>query len=88
MIIITAIFFGRFRCSICPMELITSILGKIGLRKKPGKFLKSGWVITLFYTVILVLGIHTFAIHRIPQYITMVHLVGTGQCHSAKICSF
>ena len=75
LIIVTAIFFGRFWCSICPIELITSFFGKIGLRKKPGQFLKSGWVITLFYAIILVLGIHTFAIHRIPQYMAIYMLV-------------
>ena len=75
LIIVTAIFFGRFWCSICPMELITSFFGKIGMRKKPGKFLRSGWVITLFYAVIVVVGIHTFAIHRIPQYMAIYMLL-------------
>lgn len=75
LIIVTAIIFGRFWCTICPMELITSFFGKMGLRKKPGRFLKSGWVITLLYAVILVLGIHTFAIHRIPQYMAIYMLV-------------
>ena len=75
LIIVTAIFFGRYWCSICPMELITSFFGKIGLRNKPGKFLKSGWVITLFYAIILILGIHTLAIHRIPQYMAFYMLV-------------
>lgn len=37
LIIVTAILFGRFWCSICPMELITSFFGKIGFRKKPNK---------------------------------------------------
>ncbi len=75
MIIATAILFGRYWCSICPMELITSLFGKMGLRRKPGKFLKSGWVITLFYAMILILGIHTWTIHRIPQYMAMYMLV-------------
>ena len=75
MIIVTAILFGRFWCTICPMELINSFFSKIGLRKKPGKFLKSGWIITLFYAVILVLGIHTLAIHRIPQYMAIYMLI-------------
>ena len=74
-IIVTAILFGRFWCSICPMELVTSIFGKIGLRRKPGKILKSGWIITLFYAIILVVGIHTFAIHRIPQYMAIYMLI-------------
>ena len=75
LIIITAILFGRFWCSICPMELITSFFGKIGFRKKPGKLLQSGWVITIFYAIILIVGIHTFTIHRIPQYMAIYMLV-------------
>jgi len=78
LIIVTAIIFGRYWCSICPMELITSFFGKIGLRNKPGKLLKSGWIITLFYAVILILGIHTLAIHRIPQYMAIYMLVLFG----------
>jgi polyferredoxin len=74
LIIATAVLFGRFWCSICPMELVTSFFGKTGFRKKPGIILKSGWVITLFYLVILVIGIHTLAIHRIPQYMAVYML--------------
>ena len=75
LIIATAILFGRFWCSICPVELITSLFGKIGLRKKPDKLLKSGWIITLFYAIILIIGIHTLAIHRIPQYMAIYMLI-------------
>ena len=75
LIIVTAILFGRYWCSICPMELITSFFGKYGLRRKPGAVLKSGWVITLFYALILVLGIHTLAIHRIPRYMAIYMLI-------------
>jgi len=75
LIIVTAIIFGRYWCSICPMELITSFFGKIGFRKKPNKLLKSGWIITLFYAIILIIGIHTIAIHRIPQYMAIYMLI-------------
>lgn len=74
-IIGSAIVFGRFWCTICPMELVTSFFGKLGLRKRPGKLLKSGWIITLLYAVILVLGIHTLAIHRIPQLMAIYMLI-------------
>lgn len=74
-IIVTAILFGRFWCSVCPMELVTSFFGKIGLRKKPGGLLQSGWVITLFYALILIVGIHTFSIHRIPQLMAVYMLI-------------
>ncbi|MEA3495086.1 MAG: 4Fe-4S binding protein [Bacteroidota bacterium] len=75
LIIVTAILFGRFWCSICPIELLTSFFGKIGFRKKPNKFLKTGWVITLFYLLIIVVGIHTLAIHRIPQFMAIYMLI-------------
>ena len=78
LIIATAILFGRYWCSICPMELITSFFGKMGLRNKPGSVLKSGWIITLFYAFILIIGIHTLAIHRIPQYMAIYMLVLFG----------
>lgn len=74
-IIITAILFGRFWCTICPMELITSLAGRLGLKRKPGKILKSGWISTLFYATILVVGIHTLAIHRIPNLMAIYMLI-------------
>ncbi len=77
-IIVTAILFGRFWCSICPMELVTSFFGRIGLKRKPGNILKSGWIITLFYSIILILGIHTLAIHRIPRYMAVYMLTLFG----------
>jgi len=67
LVIISAILFGRIWCSICPMELVSSVVSKFGLKKKVPKFLKSGWGITLFYTFVLVLAIHTFSIHRVPH---------------------
>jgi len=73
-IIVTAILVGRFWCTICPMELVTSLAGKLGFKKKPGKLLKSGWISTLFYAVILVIGIHTLAIHRIPNLMAIYML--------------
>lgn len=66
LITISAIFLGRVWCTVCPMELITSLAAKVGLKRKPSAFLRSGWVITAFYVLILVVGIHTLAIHRVP----------------------
>tara|TARA_R110001583_G_scaffold21807_2_gene82474 strand:+ start:13408 stop:14775 length:1368 start_codon:yes stop_codon:yes gene_type:complete len=74
LIVATAILFGRFWCSICPIELITSFFGRIGLKQKPNKFMKSGWFVTLFYAIILILGINTLAIHRIPHYMALYML--------------
>lgn len=51
---------------VCPMELVTSLAAMVGLKRKPPAFIRSGWIITAFYIVILFIGIHTLAIHRIP----------------------
>jgi len=78
LIVLSAVLLGRHWCTICPIELVTSLAGRIGLRRKPGRFLKSGWAITAFYSVILVLGVQTFAIHRIPQRMAVYMLILLG----------
>ena len=42
LIIIAAILLGRVWCMVCPMELITSVAGRMGLRRKVPGLLKSG----------------------------------------------
>ena len=80
LIILSAIFLGRVWCTVCPMELVTSLASKIGLKRKPPAFLCSGWVITGFFILILFVGIHTLAIHRVPfrMAIYMLVLFGTA----------
>jgi polyferredoxin len=48
LIILSAIFLGRVWCAVCPMELMTSLAAKVGLKRKPPAFLRSGWVMTAF----------------------------------------
>jgi len=67
LIIIAAIVLGRFWCMLCPVELVTFLVGRIGLRRKAPKLFKSGWIITIFYAFILIVAVHTWHIHRIPQ---------------------
>ncbi len=66
LIILSSIFFGRVWCMICPMELLTTFAARIGLKRKPPGFVRSGWVITLLYIIILFGGIHIYSIHRVP----------------------
>ena len=66
LIVLAAIFFGRVWCMVCPMELVTSLAARIGLKRRPNGFLRSGWAITLAYVLTLFIGIHTLAIHRVP----------------------
>ena len=75
LVIIAAIILGRVWCMVCPMELIAYLAGRIGLRRKIPRFFRSGWVITIFYTLVVILGVHTFAIHRIPQRMALYMLM-------------
>lgn len=77
-IIITAVLVGRHWCTVCPIELISALTVKIGLKRKPPKFIKSGWFITGIYAFILVIAIHTFAIHRTPNLMAfyLLSLIG------------
>lgn len=74
LIIIVSVFFGRIWCMVCPVEPITSFFSKIGFRMKRPKWLLSGWAITVFYMLILFLGIEGFAINHNPVYMAMYML--------------
>ena len=78
LIILSAIFLGRVWCTVCPMELVTSLASRIGLKRKPPAFLRSGWVMTGFYILILFVGIHTLAIHRVPFRMAIYMLILFG----------
>jgi NAD-dependent dihydropyrimidine dehydrogenase PreA subunit len=67
LIIIAAVFFGRQWCTVCPIELLTWLTTKFGLKRTPSAFIKSGWIITILYSFVAVVAIHTWGIHRIPN---------------------
>jgi ferredoxin len=75
LIIIAAILLGRAWCMVCPIELVTSLAGRFGLRQKVPHLFRSGWVITIFYTLIVVVGVHTLTLHRIPQRMALYLLM-------------
>lgn len=66
-VVVMAVAFGRIWCMVCPMELISTTLNRIGLKLRPPRFIRSGWIITLLYVVAVIIGVHTFAIHRVPH---------------------
>ena len=78
MVVVAAILLGRVWCMVCPMELVTSLAGRVGLRRKAPQVFKSGWVITIFYTLILIVGVHTLAIHRLPHRMALYLLMLLG----------
>ncbi len=75
LIVLSAIFLGRIWCMVCPMELVASLAARIGLRRSPPALLRSDWAITLFFVLILFVGIHTLAIHRVPFRMGMYMLI-------------
>lgn len=77
-IIFLAIFFGRIWCMVCPVEIITTFFAKIGLKRKRPAWLLSGWAITVFYILILFIGIQGFAIHRNPFFMAVYLLIIAG----------
>ncbi|MBI5402996.1 MAG: 4Fe-4S binding protein [Ignavibacteriae bacterium] len=72
LMIITAVFFGRLWCMVCPLELVSNlserISKKIGVKQKslPG-WIQSGAIIVILYSLIQILvpGIH---LHRNPAF--------------------
>jgi NAD-dependent dihydropyrimidine dehydrogenase PreA subunit len=67
LVIISAVLFGRVWCQICPMELVNSLVSRIGLKRAAPRFLTSGWGVTLFYSLALLGFIRTFWANRYPD---------------------
>ncbi len=74
-IIIAAVLFGRVWCTVCPMEFLTYWAGRIGLRWRVPGLLKSGWVVTVFYTLVWIVGIQTLEVNRIPHQMSLYMLL-------------
>lgn len=75
LIILVAILLGRIWCMVCPMELVSALVVRVGLRRKVPHLFKSGWVITVFFALILIVGIHTLSLHRIPHRMALYLLM-------------
>lgn len=67
LVIISASLLGRVWCQICPMELVTSLFSRVGLKRKAPRFLVSGWGVAVFYGLALLGFIRTFWAHRYPE---------------------
>jgi ferredoxin len=74
-IIIAAVFFGRLWCTVCPVELITYWASRIGIRLQVPHILKSGWIVTIFYTLVWIVGVQTLAVNRIPHQMALYLLI-------------
>ena len=67
LVIISAVLLGRVWCQVCPMELVNSLFGRIGLKRKAPRFLVSGWGTAAFYGLAMLGFIRTFWAHRYPD---------------------
>lgn len=75
LLILVTIFFGRLWCTVCPVELISRLCSKIGLKMDPPHFLKSYWMVTLLYAFISIVAVRYWDIHRVPHYMAMYLLI-------------
>ncbi len=73
-IVVLAVVFGRVWCMVCPVEVVTAFFSRIGLRRKRPAWLLSGWGITIFYIIILFVGMQGLAIHQNPFYMSVYML--------------
>lgn len=76
--ILSAIILGRVWCMVCPIEMITTFFAKIGFKFKRPKWILSGWIITLFYSVIIIAGIIILQIDFNPKYTASYLLIIMG----------
>ena len=75
LIIVGAVLLGRVWCTVCPMELVSYLASRVGLRCPVPVVMKSGWIMTVFYIAIVLIGVHTLAIHRQPHRMAIYMLV-------------
>jgi len=78
LMIITVILLGRVWCMVCPVEPITSAASLVGLKRKLPSYLRNGWLVAIFYSLILIIGIQGFSIHRVPQRMAVYLLFLVG----------
>jgi len=85
LVIIGAVLTGRTWCQVCPMELVSSLFSRIGLKRKVPRFFASGWGAAAYYTLVLLGFIRTFSAHRYPERMAALFLFLLG---SAMIAGF
>ncbi len=78
MIVLSAILLGRIWCMVCPVEIVTAFFARIGFKLKRPKWILSGWIITIFYMVVLIAGITILKIDLNPKYTSYYLLLVMG----------
>ena len=77
-IILAAVLFGRVWCIACPLELLTTLCAKIGMKRKVPRILLNGWPMTILYCAVLFIGVEVYGIDHYPDRmaIYLVSLLG------------
>ena len=75
MLILVTIFFGRLWCTVCPVEFLSRICARFGLKLNPPKFIRSRWLIVILYAFISVVAVRYWDIHRVPHYMALYLLI-------------
>ncbi len=78
MIVLSSIFLGRVWCMVCPVEMITTFYAKIGFKRKRPKWILSGLGITVFYAIVLTVGVTLLEIDQNSVYTSYYLLIIMG----------
>jgi polyferredoxin len=77
-ILIIAIFAGRLWCTVCPMELASSLAAKIGLKRQVPPLMASGWLMTISFTFVLFWVLRTWFVRSNPHKTAIYMLCALG----------
>ena len=74
-VIILSVILGRVWCAVCPVELVSSLASKIGLKTKVPRIIKSGWGITVLYAFILFVAMQRWHLGEVPRRMALYMIV-------------
>ncbi len=69
-VLVLAALIGHVWCSVCPLELVNSLAGKIGLKLRAPRILRSGWIVTALFAFILFGAVGYFGVRSAPRYMS------------------
>ena len=93
-VLVLAALIGHVWCSVCPLELVNSLAGKIGLKLRAPRILRSGWIVTALFAFILFGAVGYFGVRSAPRYmsfylasiLSLAFLSGLICTHCMKAC--
>lgn len=74
-LIVVTVLWGRLWCTVCPVELLSRLCARIGLKLNPPKFIRSRWMIVILYAFISIVAVRYWDIHRVPHYMALYLMI-------------